>query len=237
MAVTVRAEDGEARSFIRPLEDAACSKCTRSIMTKSAVARSVATAAAPGRAAMLRLSFTLPAGATLTLRGASLARSGGRPPEVGISIPTHLTAEGLLLDVHALGAGAEVVQPGLADGAHLRQRGQPVDLGQRVVRRRAVAGLVGVDGHGGEHGRVPLGQGRRPPGRRDVDADLAQRVATKLGTLAPMAGSLPEPAPSPALSIINLAGEPSVAGRMRSISCSNENSGVWTPMTTRPSSR
>ncbi len=51
MAVTARAEDGEARSFIRSLDDAACSKCTRSIMTKSAVARSVATAVAPGRAA------------------------------------------------------------------------------------------------------------------------------------------------------------------------------------------
>jgi hypothetical protein len=41
MAVTARAEDGEARSFIKSLDDAACSKCTRSIMTKSAVARSV----------------------------------------------------------------------------------------------------------------------------------------------------------------------------------------------------
>jgi len=28
MAVTARAEDGEARSFIRPLDDADCSRCT-----------------------------------------------------------------------------------------------------------------------------------------------------------------------------------------------------------------
>jgi hypothetical protein len=50
----------------------------------------------PQRAAMLRLSFTLPAGAALRLHGASLARAGGPLPETGIPIPSGLTAEGLL---------------------------------------------------------------------------------------------------------------------------------------------
>ncbi|UPG95982.1 CPBP family glutamic-type intramembrane protease [Luteibacter aegosomatissinici] len=55
-----------------------------------------ATVPAPQRAAMLRLGFTLPTGATLTLRGASLARAGGPPPETGTPIPNGLSAEGLL---------------------------------------------------------------------------------------------------------------------------------------------
>ena len=45
---------------------------------------------------------------------------------------------------------------------------------RRVVRRRAGAGLVGVQRHGGEHARVPGGQRGRPPRRRHVDADLHQ---------------------------------------------------------------
>lgn len=52
--------------------------------------------APPERAAMLRLAFTLPPDATLTLRGASLARAEGPFPESGMAVPTGLTAEGLL---------------------------------------------------------------------------------------------------------------------------------------------
>jgi hypothetical protein len=51
MAVTALAEDDDASSRIMPLDDADCSKCMRSIITKSAVASSVAIVAAPGRAA------------------------------------------------------------------------------------------------------------------------------------------------------------------------------------------
>ncbi len=42
MAVTALAEDDDASSRIMPLDDADCSKCMRSIITKRAVASSVA---------------------------------------------------------------------------------------------------------------------------------------------------------------------------------------------------
>src|ERR1700681_3368272 len=51
MAVTALAEDDDASSRNMPLDDADCSKCRRSIITKRAVASSVAIAVAPGRAA------------------------------------------------------------------------------------------------------------------------------------------------------------------------------------------
>jgi len=47
MAVTALAEDDDASSRIMPLDDADCSKCRRSIITKRAVASSVAIVAAP----------------------------------------------------------------------------------------------------------------------------------------------------------------------------------------------
>ena len=50
----------------------------------------------PERAAMLRLAFVLPPGATLILRDASLAQADGRPPEAGVALPHDVTAEGLL---------------------------------------------------------------------------------------------------------------------------------------------
>ncbi len=50
MAFTALAQTGERRSFSRPLDGSACSKCTRSINTKSALDRSVAIARAPARA-------------------------------------------------------------------------------------------------------------------------------------------------------------------------------------------
>ncbi|QWT20994.1 hypothetical protein KPL74_03035 [Bacillus sp. NP157] len=52
--------------------------------------------AAPGRAAMLRLGFDLPDGATLLLRGAGLARTGATLPVSGVAIPGGLTGEALL---------------------------------------------------------------------------------------------------------------------------------------------
>ena len=86
------------------------------------------------------------------------------------------------------GPGAEVVQAGLADAADLRQRGQLVDLGERLVQAPVAAGLpralpgpavrvaehdagrlVGVQGDGGVHARRARPRSRRPsaspPGR------------------------------------------------------------------------
>jgi hypothetical protein len=79
-----------------------------------------------------------------------------------------------LLRRPAVGAGAEPVQAGLPHRAHPRQGGEPVDLDQRVVVGRTGAGLVRVDGDGGQHVRVPGGELRRPPRGADVDPDLHQ---------------------------------------------------------------
>ncbi|HVI55627.1 MAG TPA: CPBP family glutamic-type intramembrane protease [Luteibacter sp.] len=51
---------------------------------------------APGRAAMLRIVATLPAGKTLTLREAALVPSPGWLPPAAMALPGGLTAEGLL---------------------------------------------------------------------------------------------------------------------------------------------
>ena len=53
-------------------------------------------------------------------------------------------AEGKLLGGHALGAGTEVVEAGLADAAYLGQGGQRVDLGEGGVEGRLAAGLPGL---------------------------------------------------------------------------------------------
>ncbi|CAM5560200.1 hypothetical protein STENM223S_09518 [Streptomyces tendae] len=60
----------------------------------------------------------------------------------GLAVPfgdLDVGAEGALLGLLALGARAEVVEPGLADALDLRERREPVDLGQRLVERRVPA--------------------------------------------------------------------------------------------------
>ncbi len=100
-------------------------------------------------------------------------------------------AEGPLLRLLALLTGAEVVETRLADTLDLRQRGQPVDLGERLVQRRVPArltgtlarpavgvaehdprGLVGVQRDGRVDRVVGRRRLRRPPGPLEVAADL-----------------------------------------------------------------
>ena len=88
-------------------------------------------------------------------------------------------AERILLHPNALGPGAVVVEPGLADHPHPRVRGQLLDL--RVGRVEAPGlgqpgRLVGVQGHPAEHRgvRSTISTVNRAPGQ--VAADLDQPV-------------------------------------------------------------
>ncbi len=84
--------------------------------------------------------------------------------------------EAVLLDLPALLAGAEVVQPGLPHRPHPRAgAGQPVDLGQGRVQlagRGEDRHLVGMQGHPGHQRGVLLGGVHRPARAWQVTADL-----------------------------------------------------------------
>ncbi|RRR99121.1 hypothetical protein EIW28_10240 [Glycomyces terrestris] len=81
-------------------------------------------------------------------------------------------AEGALLRGPAGLVGAEVVEAGLAERGHARERGGRVDLGEGRVEVAQARGVVGVQGGGGQDARVG-GRERGGPARgRGVGADL-----------------------------------------------------------------
>jgi hypothetical protein len=86
-----------------------------------------------------------------------------------------------LLRGPALVAGAERVQPGLADPAHPRLGGHRLDLPKRLVEVVQPRRLVGVQGHRGQHPVVTGGQVGAPARGRHVDADLHDAVDAHLG--------------------------------------------------------
>jgi len=67
------------------------------------------------------------------------------------------------------GVVAVVVQAGLADGDDPRQRGEGLDVSERLGRGRL--GLVGMDGHGGMEPLVLARPPRRPARGFQVGAD------------------------------------------------------------------
>jgi hypothetical protein len=81
-------------------------------------------------------------------------------------------AERALLRGPAVLVGAEVVEPGLPEGRHARQRGERVDPGERGVEVVQARRVVGVQGDGGQDAGVGGGEFGGPAGGGDVGADL-----------------------------------------------------------------
>lgn len=65
----------------------------------------------------------------------------------GLALPLgdlDVGAEGAFLGGHALGSGAEVVEPGLADGLDVIEGGQRLDLGEGLVEGRLATARPGA---------------------------------------------------------------------------------------------
>src|SRR5258708_40291917 len=133
MAVTGLSEDHDASSRNTPLDDADCSKCRRSIITKRAVASSVAIIAAPGRSACSSSSIActsirirsnrppLPMLSTIAFGNAVVTRlymapsNRSRPQIISVSLAPRALVLILIALLYSVLIGAPELPPRLAD--------------------------------------------------------------------------------------------------------------------------